>query len=244
VKPIKMLGLAALAALLAMAFVGASSAMAESTGLCMEDANPCVASEHVHETTLSGAKAILLAKPEVKCDVLFLGDALSSSGNPLIIHGSFTYTNCEGGCSAEEENGPTEIKVLKEGTELAKVTSGTGTGAGLVHLECPFGVDCYYVGSGLVGHALGPLTAGGGVETNGQVSLSNQTVAEEDPSFFCPDSGKLDITTTPLMPTYIVSGSAVKGWCRDSKTKTGDYTDELCLTKGVAGKELYLLESI
>jgi hypothetical protein len=235
-------------AVMAMAFLGASSAMAETTALCKADENPCSAGNivtHVHETTLAGAKAILLAKPEVKCDVLFLGDALNSGlANPLVIHGNFTYTNCEGGCSAEEENGPTEIKVLKEGTELAKVTSGTGTGAGLVHLECPFGVDCYYVGSGLVGHALGPLTAGGGVETNGQVSLSNQTVAEEDPSFFCPDSGKLDITTTPLMPTYIVSGSAVKGWCRDSKTKTGDYTDELCLTKGVAGKELYLLESI
>jgi hypothetical protein len=204
VKPIKMFGLAAIAALLAMAFVGASSAMATgSTALCSSDQATCSSPvTHVHETTLAGAKAILLAKPEVKCDVLFLGDALNSGlANPLVIHGNFTYTNCEGGCSAEEENGPTELKVLREASELAKVTSGTGGGAGLVHLECPFGVDCYYVGSGLVGHALGPLTAG--VETNGQVSLSNQTVAEEDPSFFCPDSGKLDIKTTPLAATYI-----------------------------------------
>jgi hypothetical protein len=202
-KPIKMLGLAALAALMAMAIAGASSAMAGSTLLCTADENPCSLANivtHVHETTLSGAKARLLASPEVKCDVLFLGDALSGGiGSPLVIHGNFTYSNCEGGCSAVEENGPTEIKVLREASELAKVTSGTGGGAGLVHLECPFGVDCYYVGSGLVGHALGPLTSS---ELNGSVTLSNQTVAEEDPSFFCPDSGKLDITTTPLVKTY------------------------------------------
>jgi hypothetical protein len=202
-KPIKMFGLLAAAALLAMAFVGASSAMAESIVLCSNDSETsCSEVTHVHETTLSGAKARLLASPEVKCDVLFLGDTLASSGNPLVIHGNFTYSNCEGDCSAVEENGPTELKVLREASELAKVTSGTGTGAGLVHLECPFGIDCYYVGSGLVGHALGPLAAGGGVETNGQVTLSEQTVAEEDPSFFCPDSGKLDITTTPLAATY------------------------------------------
>jgi hypothetical protein len=204
----KIAGLVAMA-VMAMAFLGASSAMAETTALCKADENPCSAGNivtHVHETTLAGAKAILLAKPEVKCDVLFLGDALNSGlGNPLVLHGNLTYSNCEGGCTAVEENGPTELKVLREASELAKVTSGTGTGAGLVHLECPGGVDCFYVGSGLVGHALGPLTAG--VETNGQVSLSDQTVAEEDPSFFCPDSGKLDIKTTPLSATYIAKGN-------------------------------------
>src|SRR5262245_40795891 len=126
-----MFGLAAPAALLAMAFVGASSAMAGATTLCGGDSSPCEAVSHVHETTLNGAKAILLSSPDVECDVLFLGDTLTGTSAPLVIHGNFTYSNCEGGCEATEENGPTEIKVLRTASELSTVTSGTGGGAGL-----------------------------------------------------------------------------------------------------------------
>jgi hypothetical protein len=202
VKPIKMLGLAALAALLAMAFVGASSAMAEETRLCnvdeCEEAGNVVT--HVHETTLSGHKAVLLSEPEVKCDVLFLGDtAAGGAGAPLAISGNFTYSNCEGGCTASEENAPTEIKILKTGEELATVTSGEGAGAGLVHLVCFGFINCRYVGSGLVGHALGALTSS---ETNGSVTLSGQEVERESGSL-CPETGALDITTTPLEKVYI-----------------------------------------
>jgi hypothetical protein len=195
-----MFGLVAMAALLAMALVGAGSAMAEKTTLCSSDT--CEAGDavtHVHETTLSGHKSVLLSSLTVECDVLFLGDALSETGNPLIIHGSFTYSNCEGGCTATEENAPTEIKVLKEGEELSKVTSGTGAGAGLVHLVCGGFINCRYTGSGLVGHGLGALTSS---ETNGSVTLSEQEVAKESGTF-CPSTGKLDITTTPLEATYI-----------------------------------------
>jgi hypothetical protein len=227
VNPIKMLGLVALAALLAMAFVGASSAMAQgTTALCKRDESPCTPTKveeekklspiikHVHETTLTGHKGVLLSSIEVECDVLFLGDAASGGlseelenakeeieYDPLIISGSFTYTNCEGGCTASEENSPSEIRVLKEASELAKVNSGTGAGAGLVHLVCGGFINCRYVGSGLVGHGLGPLTSS---ETNGSVTLSGQEVAKESGTF-CPSTGKLDITTTPLEPTYISS---------------------------------------
>jgi len=41
VKPIKMFGLVALAASVAMALAGADSAMAESTELCAVDESPC-----------------------------------------------------------------------------------------------------------------------------------------------------------------------------------------------------------
>src|SRR6185436_7346086 len=114
-----MLGLAALAALMAMAFVGASSAMAEGTSLSTGDGSGC-GSTHVHETSTSKAK-LLTTFLTVECDVLFLGDALSTLGAPLAIHGKFTYTNC-GGCEATEENGPAEIKVLRLGHETADIT--------------------------------------------------------------------------------------------------------------------------
>jgi len=199
VKPIKMLGLAALTALMAMAFVGVSSAMAEHTALCETDAALCAEPvEHVHEETLSGAQATLLSSVlTVKCDVLFLGDTLGGGlANPLVIHGTFTYANCNNNCTATEENSPAEIKVSREGTELAKVT-----GEGLVHLVCGSFINCKYNGLGLQGHGLGPLTSS---ETNGSVNLSEQTTNKESGTF-CPSTAKLDITTTPLEPVYISS---------------------------------------
>jgi hypothetical protein len=203
VKSIKILGLSALTALLAMAFAG--SAMAESTALCAADEEPCAEENivtHVHEETLSGAQAVLLSSSlTVKCDVLFLGDALSSLANPLVIHGEFTYANCNNNCTATEENGPAEIKVLREGSELAKVT-----GEGLVHLVCSGFINCRYNGTGLAGHGLGPLTSS---ETNGSTSLSEKTITKESGSL-CPSTAKLDITVTPsptctpATPEYIV----------------------------------------
>ena len=62
-KSIKLFGLAALAAMMAMAFIGASSAMAETTQLCKVDEPLCAAGNvaHIHETTLSGKPAVLLS---------------------------------------------------------------------------------------------------------------------------------------------------------------------------------------
>jgi hypothetical protein len=189
-----MLGLAALAALMAMAIVGASSAMAESTSLCAADEAECAAPlTHVHETTLTGKKAVLKTSiVTVECDVLFLGDTLSESGAPLVIHGTFTYTNC-GSCTATEENGPAEVKVLKEGHE-----AGSVVGEGLVHVECS-GLNCRYNGVGLKGAAKGPLLS---TETNGEVSLVKQLTNKES-GLFCPSTSELTITTTPLSATYL-----------------------------------------
>jgi hypothetical protein len=195
VKQIKMFGLAALAALMAMALVGATSAMATgSTALCKADESPCAAGNivtHVHEESIGHAK-LLSSFATVECEALFLGDALNGGlSNPLVIHGTFTYT-CLNGCTAEEQNSPAEIKVLRTGTELAEVT-----GEGLVHVEC--GLDCVYNGVGLKGHGLGPLLVGSG---NGRVVISGATVNKES-GLFCPSTSKLDITTTPLTATYI-----------------------------------------
>jgi hypothetical protein len=222
-KPIKMFGLAALAALLAMAFVGASSAMAGSTSLCKADENekkPCAGKNtvlHVHETSVG--KAVLLSEETVECDALFLGDTFIwwtekedgkikylvgvaiELGNPLPIVGKFTYSNCTGSCTVKEENGPTVLEVLRTSDELAKVTTDN-LFEGLVHLTCTiFKIDCYYVGGGLQGHALGPLTSS---NLNGEVTFPEQIV-QPDPNSsntFCPVEVILDITTTPLSKTY------------------------------------------
>ena len=191
-KPIKMFGLAALAALMAMAF--ASSAMASSTSLCKVDGATCAAGNlitHVHEQSVG--HALLLSFVTVECAALFLGDTLNGGlGSPLVIHGNFAYT-CLNGCSATEENAPAEIKVLKTGTELAAVT-----GEGLVHVIC--GLNCKYNGLELEGHALGALSTG----NNGRVTLNEQETNKESGTF-CPSTAELDITTEPLTTTYISS---------------------------------------
>jgi hypothetical protein len=216
-KPIKMFGLAAIAALLAMAFVGASSAMAETTGLCSSEIGEgCEEITHVHETTLAGAKGKLLTSiVNVECDVLFLGD--TTSGAPLVVEGNFTYTNC-GSCTVEEVGGGVIIEVLKEGHETAKVT-----GEGEVHVNCS-GLNCTYNGEGLVGTGKGPLLSS---ETNGSVVITEQ-VAKKVSGLFCPSTSKLDITTTPLEATYIVHGLH---YCVEyKKANTGLYLTGSCTT--------------
>jgi hypothetical protein len=217
VKPIKMLGLAALAALMAMAFVGASSAMAESTALCKEDAvllegEVCPEANrvhHVHEATLTGAPGLLLSSiVEILCDVLFLGDVqnTNNTGNPLQVLGNFTYSNCmtasNGSCTVTEVSSDIKLDILKLGHELADVTPSAGTKGGEVKAQCGFLINCVYDGEGLSGHALGPLLSG--TETNGQTRIEEQTTHRV--SGVCPETAKLDLLTTPLEATSIAHG--------------------------------------
>jgi hypothetical protein len=209
-KPIRIFGLAALAALMAMAFVGASSALAESTSLCDTDpgtgATEACPSGHlvtsVHETSVGKAKLLTSFGP-VECNALFSGTIATTLAKPLVISGNFTYSNCTLGgssCTATEENGPAEIKVLKEGHETASVT-----GEGLVHVICGKAIDCSYTGAGLKATAKGPLLAS---QENGEVSLSEQVTSKEAGGFLCPKSAKLDITMTPLSATYITGAES------------------------------------
>ena len=211
-KSIKLIGFAALAALMAMAFVGASSAMATSTALCKEDTlnlteEKCPAGKlvtHVHEATLAGSPATLLSSAgNIACDVLFLGDTLNSGlANPLKIHGHWTYENCVrlkifGGtepCTVLEVSADALIEVLKEGHETAKVT-----GNAEINLHCGSIINCTYDGENLVATAKGPLLS---TMLNGDVTITNQTTHRTAGSL-CPETGKLDIMTTPLEHTYI-----------------------------------------
>lgn len=199
-KPTKMFGLAVLTALIAIASGSASVAMAENTVLCTADETPCAEENIIEHTHLVSREPVkLLNGVTVECDVLFLGTVEAGWFGRLIKKGSYTISNCTNGCTVNEENGPTEFEVLREGTELASVTASTGAGAGLLHVVCFGFINCRYVLSGLVGHSLGPLTSS---EENGSVTYSEQTLSRESGSL-CPSTTKLDLTTTPLVATYI-----------------------------------------
>jgi hypothetical protein len=196
VKSIKMFGLAVLAALMAMAFVGACSAMAESTQLCKVDpgAAPCPggnAVTNVHEVSVGKIK--FLASPEIQCNALFSSTSVGALASPQIIQGHFTYTNC--GCTVREKAGTTTtIEVLKTGHETAVAVIS-------VTIEIPscFGENCTYDGV-LVATFKGPLLSAVSNPT-GDMTISGQEVEGE--GFFCPEHMELDATMTPLSATYI-----------------------------------------
>jgi hypothetical protein len=204
-RSIKMLGLAALAALMAMALVGTSSAMAENTALCKVMAGAgadegCTVgnlASHVHEATLAGAPAKLLTSLlTVECAALFLGDVTSAGllGNPLEISGHLTYSACTVGCEATEISTSALIKALKKGHELAEVKHTVE-----VLVKCGKVLHCVYNGAGIVGHGLGPLLS---LDTNGDVTVSDQTLNHVRGTL-CPATSKLHIATTPLEALYI-----------------------------------------
>src|SRR5262249_35872191 len=220
-----MLGLAALAALLAMAFVGASSAMAETTQLCTNDSETsCTAVTSVHETSVGKAK--LLASPRVECNVLFSSTSVGGAAAPQVIEGHFTYTNC--GCTVRERAGTTAtIEVLGTSHETASVV-----GEALIEVNC-FGIVCTYKGEELEGTATGPLLS---TEANGEVNLSEQEVRGS--GSFCPTRGKLDIKTTPLAATYITGGLH---YCVDTEHQHGFFRDEECRIRAATRTERYEL---
>jgi hypothetical protein len=154
----------------------------------------------VHETSVGKAN-LLTSIGNAECNALFSG-TVTKTGAPLVISGEFTYTNCTLGgssCTAKEENGPSGLKVLREGHETAKVTYES-----LVHVVCGTSIDCSYTGTGLVGTAKGPLLSAREPD-NGEVSLSEQSLTKEAGGFLCPKTTKLDLTVTPLTATYITT---------------------------------------
>lgn len=195
-KSAKMFGLATLAALMAMAIAGVSSAMAESTALCQQDVEVCKTPiTHVHETSVGKAR-LESSLPTIECNALFLGDALNSGlGNPLTIHGTFAYSSCNNLCTVKEENGPTQIDISSLGGDPASVTYWIF----LVRIKCPF-INCSFEGFLIGGWENGPLWS---FASNGDTEIIHQPLIRESEG--CVKAVYLDIVTTPLSATYISS---------------------------------------
>ena len=232
-KPIKMLGLAAVAALMAMALISASSAMAGSTLLCLEDAEPCPEHKivkHVHETS-NGQGKLLSSIFEVKCDVLLLGD-VTSEGPPVAISGNFTYSNCtrENGkaCEFKETSASASVTVLKTAHELAEVKY-----AYEFNIHCGVLINCTYDGEGLNGHGLGPLLS---EKANGEVRLEGQVLHRV--KGVCPETTELDLLTSPLDTVYIKSKSAMTCKSVSKGLYRGQVSAELCKEDVVGEWEL------
>ncbi|HET7484404.1 MAG TPA: hypothetical protein VFJ64_03420 [Solirubrobacterales bacterium] len=194
-KPIWTLVLMVLATSMALAF-GASTASAGTIDLCdkalEEEECPGNYLSHVHETSVG--KAILLAEPKIECNVLFLGEVVAGNGALLVQEGNFTYSSCGSGCTVTEE-GSAVTAMRRVGLEEAALIGELSVS---VHVNC-IGINCHY--DGLLGQG---VAKGASISTpaNGEVVISAQP-AHAVKGTFCPKEAKLDLTTTPLVPTYI-----------------------------------------
>lgn len=205
VKPIKMLGLAALAAAM-MALAGASTAVAEPTGVCTseivveEELERCPALYHLEAKSKSKAK-LLTNLATVECDVSFLGSAASSES--AVFNGKSTYSNC-GTCEVIEENGPSSFEVLWKSTEEAAVT-----GKGLLKVLCGKTLSCSFSATGVKGTAKGALSA---TNKTGEISFLKQKVTVESGTL-CPKEASLDLELALPSPIYLKTSSAAEMVC-------------------------------
>jgi hypothetical protein len=151
-KPIKMLGLAAVAAMAAMVFVGATSASAAWTQLCNSHAFlTCGKGEAAKTLKIVGAEAgvFLGVSLNVKCDTIEGSGDVLPAANPQPIHvEGLNFASCE-----TSDNDACIVLVLqqplanlnKTGLNLGTLTAASGR----VHVECEdiFGsldIECEY----------------------------------------------------------------------------------------------------
>lgn len=143
-KPIKMLGLAAVAALAAMAFIGSGSASAVT--LCKVNTNPCPEASRIPvgetiKSSLNGGVAKLTGLLNEECSSSTVdGKTTSNKGTSLLgTITNLTFTSCKQ-CEKIEALPPFEFHLT---------ATGSGNGAlqvllPVVHLiNCTFfGIDC------------------------------------------------------------------------------------------------------
>lgn len=207
-KLLKMFGLAALMVLMTLAFVGASSAMAESTALCKVDPGEgehevCPVGElisHVHAATAAGNPALILSTlTSVACDLLLLGNVTNANnlGEPLVLNGNFTYTNCETfsgtKCTVTEVSTSNNLNFVKLGHEKADLTLEFE-----MNVHCGSLINCTYNGTGLKGIARGGLLPYQAGEEEFDEQPMNKTGG-----FFCPKTTILEFWVNSLEPVYI-----------------------------------------
>jgi len=212
VKAIKMLGLAAVAAISAMALFGASSAMATfDTALCSEKSPELKCPDaklvkHVHFLAEDGT--LVTTAGTVLCKYALVSAEVLALGKPLLIHflkEGLTYTECKLGvlkCTAETVHYGL-LDLLKTKADLGVLTDLPVGGLYTeVHVVCGELINCTYKGEGLEGHALSAEPPA----NNGRVTYVNAPV-QKTGGLLCPKEAFLNATfeSLPGAPLWIRS---------------------------------------
>lgn len=209
---IKMFGLAALAAVAAMAFVGAGSASADT--LCLSNAGhekecPVADREPIGTTVVGLATGALLlnGSGEVleKCHSKTAGKVTSNLGahkGLVALITELNFTNCEGICKkATGHAAPFEMLAFALQLHvLIKKHALTGLRPGARLEECFAGIQCLYQTVSQT-----PL-----LNIGTDTLIANKVALEESApkQFLCPDSGAWDATyllTVGEKPVFLTS---------------------------------------
>ena len=196
-KYVKMLGLAAVAAMALMAFVGAGSASA--TVLCKVTATPCGAANHVSGTNLTFHSTHVELRStggvfQSTCKKSTVSGPSTTGGSASTVTGTVAKADLTWGECSEPvetiEGGSLEVH------HIAKTDNGTVTASGF-KVKVTIGVTCYY--SAGAATDLGTVTGGASPTLH-----INAVVNEVTPSFFCPDDAVWTgsyVSTTPFYVT-------------------------------------------
>jgi hypothetical protein len=211
VRLIKMLGLAATAAIAVMAFVGLSSASANfATTLCSvhpEALNKCPEAnslEHKHIEAES-KHALLKAGFTILCKKsLILGQSLllTAAGTRFIGHvETLTFEECSGGkVTVVDKTGL--LLLLKTALNLGDVTAH-----GFEVLAEQLGEHCVYGGVAAGLHALGHETLADKTLHHAKVTANEVSLEELEGGFFCPNTAKWTATYTITLPLPVFIAS-------------------------------------
>jgi hypothetical protein len=175
-KPVKKLGLAVIAVLVATALAGASSATA-STALCKVDENPCAKANQLTEVHFV-AEPILIhtSTMDYECNALLSATVGELGESQTLTAQSLVYTGCNQGCTRTVKKLGT-LSLERTEAETAKI-SGSGFE---IYVQCSSKIDCTYAFNGLNGTALGALLT----SDNGHLRFEEATL-EKVGGFLCP----------------------------------------------------------
>jgi hypothetical protein len=168
-KHLKMLGLAAVAAMALMSLFGVGSASAANTTLCSTNTNPCTGTTYGVGTTIhatlakeheGGIAKLVAGFATVECTTSTVHGKIedfSATGTPTGKISTLNFETCENGCV---------VKVLANGSlEITTDTEGVANGNGRLigrntsaTITCA-GVSCNF-GTAATGTALGTVTGG------------------------------------------------------------------------------------
>jgi hypothetical protein len=199
---IKMFGLAAIAAIAAMAFVGVSSASAGPTALCAIDDELVCESPYVgHVEATSSDGELLTESGTILCDnSIILGNALGL-GNPQVTHlelidfGPDCLLNHLVSCTIQASH-VLLLEILKTGANTGSVRSVNNW----VVIKCGLVIHCEYGGTFTAGVALGSgatlsSTSLGKIHVNTTVQRREVLLLEG-----CPEQADWHATYTVQLP--------------------------------------------
>jgi hypothetical protein len=204
VRLIKVFGLAAVAGVAAMAFVGASSAMAlEHTLLCKNHNSATSCSEVPTSIHIVASNPTLLSSlGNITCESSLGTGTPGASGAPQVITiTSLTWTNCELGGEPCTVTTPTlgAVNVLKTALNLGTLELSKT----VIKVVCGSFVSCKYEPNAeqilTVEGALHNVGTGHGMVT------ANGLDVHKVGSGFCPSSAEWDALYEPLEHVYIVA---------------------------------------